>query len=342
MKSLYLIKVLFVRVMRQTLIIRRSDIIPLDPLLTVRGLKVYYFSSSNIVKAVDDVCLELLHSGSLGLAGESGCGKTTLGTALLRSIPSPGRIVEGSIVLDGKDISTISDREFDRLIRWKKIAMVFQGAMNSLTPVFTVGKQMKEILDEHRFMGNASNTISESLSQVLLDDTMLGKYPHELSGGQKQRIITAMALLLKPQILVADEPTTSLDVIVQAQVINLFKRLKKNGLSIIFISHVLSVISELAESVGIMFAGQLVELGSTREVYSNPKHPYTQKLIATIPRIKDKNNSLQFLKGKPPDMADLHEGCRFLDRCTFAMEICNKDPPFFEYENVKVRCWLYK
>jgi peptide/nickel transport system ATP-binding protein len=328
--------------MRQALIIRRSDITPLDPLLTVKGLKVYYFSSSNIVKAVDDVYLELLHNGSLGLAGESGCGKTTLGSALLRSIPPPGRIMKGSIVLDGKDISTISDREFDRLIRWKKIAMVFQGAMNSLTPVFTVGKQMKEILDEHRFMGNVSNTISESLSQVLLDDTILGKYPHELSGGQKQRIIIAMALLLKPQILVADEPTTSLDVIVQAQVINLFKRLKKNGLSIIFISHDLSVISELAETIGIMYAGQLVELGSTREVYSNPKHPYTQKLIATIPRIKDKNNSLQFLKGKPPDMADLHEGCRFLDRCSFAMEICNKDPPLFEYENVKVRCWLYK
>ena len=250
--------------------------------------------------------------------------------------------MEGSIILDGKDISTISDREFDRLIRWKKIAMVFQGAMNSLTPVFTVGKQMKEILDEHRFMGNVSNTISESLSQVLLDDTILGKYPHELSGGQKQRIIIAMALLLKPQILVADEPTTSLDVIVQAQIINLFKRLKKNGLSIIFISHDLSVISELAETVGIMYTEQLVELGSTRVVYSNPKHPYTQKLIATIPRIKDKNNSLQFLKGKPPDMADLHEGCRFLDRCSFAMEICNKDPPLFEYENVKVRCWLYK
>jgi peptide/nickel transport system ATP-binding protein len=328
--------------MRQALIIRRSDITPLDPLLTVKGLKVYYFSSSNIVKAVDDVYLELLHNGSLGLAGESGCGKTTLGSALLRSIPPPGRIMKGSIVLDGKDISTISDREFDRLIRWKKIAMVFQGAMNSLTPVFTVGKQMKEILDEHRFMGIVSNTISESLSQVLLDDTILGKYPHELSGGQKQRIIIAMALLLKPQILVADEPTTSLDVIVQAQIINLFKRLKKNGLSIIFISHDLSVISELAETIGIMYAGQLVELGSTREVYSNPKHPYTQKLIATIPRIKDKNNSLQFLKGKPPDMADLHEGCRFLDRCSFAMEICNKDPPLFEYENVKVRCWLYK
>jgi peptide/nickel transport system ATP-binding protein len=328
--------------MRQALIIRRSDITPLDPLLTVKGLKVYYFSSSNIVKAVDDVYLELLHNGTLGLAGESGCGKTTLGSALLRSIPPPGRIMKGSIVLDGKDISTISDREFDRLIRWKKIAMVFQGAMNSLTPVFTVGKQMKEILDEHQFMGKVSNAISESLSQVLLDDSIVGKYPHELSGGQKQRIIIAMALLLKPQILIADEPTTSLDVIVQAQVINLFKRLKKTGLSIIFISHDLSVISELAESVGIMYAGQLVELGSTRVVYSNPKHPYTQKLIATIPRIKDKDNSLQFLKGKPPDMADLQKGCRFLDRCSFAMEICNKDPPFFDYENVKVRCWLYK
>src|SRR6478672_3938224 len=289
--------------------VHRSDITVLEPLLTIKGLKVYYFSRSNIVKAVDDVCLEILHNGSLGLAGESGCGKTTLGTALLRSISSPGRIVEGSIILDGKDISTISDRDFDRLIRWKKVAMVFQGAMNSLTPVFTVGKQMKEILDEHQFMGNVSNTISESLSQVLLDDSIVGKYPHELSGGQKQRIVIAMALLLKPQIL---------------------------------ISHDLSVISELVETVGIMYAGQLVELGNTREVYSNPKHPYTQKLITTIPRIKDKNNSLQFLKGKPPDMADLKKGCRFLDRCSFSMEICNKDPPFFEYENVKVRCWLYE
>ena len=328
--------------MGQAHIVHRSDITVLEPLLTIKGLRVYYFSRSNIVKAVDDVCLEILHKGSLGLAGESGCGKTTLGTALLRSISSPGRIVEGSIILDGKDISTISDRDFDKLIRWKKIAMVFQGAMNSLTPVFTVGKQMKEILDEHQFTGNVSNAISESLSQVLLDDSLVGKYPHELSGGQKQRIIIAMALLLKPQILIADEPTTSLDVIVQAQVINLFKRLKKTGLSIIFISHDLSVISELAETVGIMYAGQLVELGSTRAVYSNPKHPYTQKLIATIPRIKDKDNSLQFLKGKPPDMADLQKGCRFLDRCSFAMEVCNKDPPFFEYENVKVRCWLYK
>lgn len=328
--------------MGQAHIVHRSDITVLEPLLTIKGLKVYYFSRSNIVKAVDDVSLEILHNGSLGLAGESGCGKTTLGTALLRSISSPGRIVEGSIILNGKDISTISDRDFDRLIRWKKLAMVFQGAMNSLTPVFTVGKQMKEILDEHQFTGNVSNAISESLSQVLLDDSLVGKYPHELSGGQKQRIIIAMALLLKPQILIADEPTTSLDVIVQAQVINLFKRLKKTGLSIIFISHDLSVISELADTVGIMYAGQLVELGSTRAVYSNPKHPYTQKLIATIPRIKDKDNSLQFLKGKPPDMADLQKGCRFLDRCSFAMEVCNKDPPFFEYENVKVRCWLYK
>ena len=165
--------------MGQALMVRRSDITLLDPLLKVKGLKVYYFSRSSIVKAVDDICLELLHNGSIGLAGESGCGKTTLGTALLRSIPSPGRIVEGTIILDGKDISTISDRDFDRLIRWKKVAMVFQGAMNSLTPVYTVGKQMKEILDEHLFKGNVSNTISESLSQVLLDDSIVGKYPHD-------------------------------------------------------------------------------------------------------------------------------------------------------------------
>ncbi len=328
--------------MRQALILGTSDI-TLEHLLTVKGLRVYYFLEASIVKAVDDVSFELLKGTSLGLAGESGCGKTTLGTALLRSIPSPGRIAEGSIILDGKDIFTMSNSNFDRLIRWKKISMIFQGAMNSLTPVFTIGKQMKEILEAHQFKGNISKTISESLGQVLLDDSITGKYPHELSGGQKQRIIIAMALLLKPQILVADEPTTSLDVIVQAQIINLLKRLKKNkGLSIIFISHDLGVISELVETVGIMYAGQLVELGSARDIYTNPKHPYTQKLIAAIPRIKDKNNSLQFLKGKPPDLANLRKGCRFLDRCPFAMDICKKDPPLIQYENVGVRCWLYK
>lgn len=291
---------------------------------------------------MDKVTFELPHDSSVGLAGESGCGKSTLGAAIMRSVQAPGKILGGSIELEGKDIFDISESDFDRLIRWKRIAMIFQGAMNSLNPVFTIGKQMKEILDEHNFKGNISMRISETLEQVLLDYSVTNKFPHELSGGQKQRIIIAMALLLRPRLLIADEPTTSLDVLVQAQVINLLKRLKKQyGLSILFISHDLGVISELAEVLGIMYAGQIIEFGSARTIFSNPKHPYTQKLIASVPRIKHKSHHMNFLRGKPPNMAKLRLGCRFFDRCPFAMEICNMDPPVVEGGSVLVRCWLY-
>ncbi len=266
-----------------------------------------------------------------------------MGTAIIRSIQDPGKVVSGSVVLDGTDIFGISDSEFDKTIRWKKIAMIFQGAMNSLNPVFTIGKQINEILVEHRFKGNSSKCISETLRQVLLDDSILKKYPHELSGGQKQRIIIAMALLLRPELLIADEPTTSLDVLVQAQIINLLKGLKrKYGLSILFISHDLGVISELAEFIGIMYAGQIVEFGSSRVIYSNPKHPYTQKLIASVPRIAENSRKMEFLKGKPPNMAHLQPGCRFFERCPFAMDVCRTDPPIVRDDGGSVRCWLYK
>jgi peptide/nickel transport system ATP-binding protein len=202
---------------------------------------------------------------------------------------------------------------------------------------------MNEILEEHKFTGNISARIKESLNQVLLDESIIKKYPHELSGGQKQRIIIAMALLLKPQILIADEPTTSLDVLVQAQIINLLKSLKKqHGLSILFISHDLGVISELADTIAIMYAGQIIESGGSRFIYSNPRHPYTQKLIAAVPRMSDEKHQLEFLKGRPPDMANLQPGCRFADRCAFAMDICKSDPPVIEVKGVSVRCWLYK
>lgn len=312
-------------------------------ILTVDKLRVYYFSAGEIIKAVDGVSLELTRNYSIGLVGESGCGKSTLGAALLRSVQPPGKIMEGSVILDGTDIFTISSSDFDKMIRWKRIAMVFQGAMNSLNPVFTVGKQMNEILEEHKFTGNTSARIKESLNQVLLDESIIKKYPHELSGGQKQRIIIAMALLLKPQILIADEPTTSLDVLVQAQIINLLKSLKKqHGLSILFISHDLGVISELADTIAIMYAGQIIESGGSRFIYSNPRHPYTQKLIAAVPRMSDEKHQLEFLKGRPPDMANLQPGCRFADRCAFAMDICKSDPPVIEVKGVSVRCWLYK
>jgi peptide/nickel transport system ATP-binding protein len=315
----------------------------MNSILSVSGLSVFYFSDREVVRAVEDVSFELPRNNSVGLAGESGCGKSTLGTAIIRSIQNPGKIVSGSIVLNGIDIFSISDSEFDKTIRWKKIAMIFQGAMNSLNPVFTIGKQINEILVEHRFKGDFSNCISETLGQVLLDDSVLSKYPHELSGGQKQRIVIAMALLLKPELLIADEPTTSLDVLVQAQIINLLKSLKKQyGLSILFISHDLGVISELAELIGIMYAGQIVEFGDSHSIYINPKHPYTQKLIASVPRLSENAIQLEFLKGKPPNMTNLQPGCRFFERCPFAMEICKTDPPVVRDGGRSVRCWLYK
>lgn len=309
----------------------------------VEKLSVYYISEREIVKAVDGVSFELTDNYCIGLAGESGCGKSTLGTALLRSVQPPGKIMAGSVTLEGTDIFSISTSDFDKKIRWKKIAMIFQGAMNSLNPVFTVGKQLNEVLEEHKFSGNTSACIKTALEQVLLDESIIKKYPHELSGGQKQRIIIAMALLLKPQILIADEPTTSLDVLVQAQIINLLKSLKKQfGLSILFISHDLGVISELADSVAIMYAGQIVEFGASRLIYSSPRHPYTQKLIAAVPRMKDERQNLESLKGKPPDLAALQEGCRFADRCPLAMDICKLNPHMTEVEGAMVRCWLYK
>ncbi len=315
----------------------------MESTLIVEKLSVFYISEREIVRAVDGVSFELTHNYCIGLAGESGCGKSTLGTALLRSVQPPGKIMAGSVTLDGTDIFSISTSDFDKKIRWKKIAMIFQGAMNSLNPVFTVGKQMNEVLEEHKFSGNTSACIKAALEQVLLDESIIKKYPHELSGGQKQRIIIAMALLLKPQILIADEPTTSLDVLVQAQIINLLKSLKKQfGLSILFISHDLGVISELADSVAIMYAGQIVEFGASRHIYSSPRHPYTQKLIAAVPRMKDERENLESLKGKPPDLAALQEGCRFADRCPFAMDICKLNPHMTEVEGAMVRCWLYK
>ena len=267
--------------------------------LTVNSLSVYYLSHFGTVKAVDDVSFSVEKNQSIGIVGESGCGKSTLGAALLRSVPYPGKIVHGQIILDGQDITKISDDEFDKKIRWKKISMIFQGALNSLDPVFTVGSQMKEILKQHGYSTDDLQVIANSLKSVLLEPSVMKKYPHELSGGMKQRISIAMALLLNPEILVADEPTTSLDVMVQSQIINLLKKLKRDrNMSIVFISHDLGVISEVSETIAIMYRGQIVELGKSYEIYKNPKHPYTEKLVTSIPNIKNKEKTPQDLGEK--------------------------------------------
>ena len=311
--------------------------------LSVRNLSVHYFETNGrVTRAVNKVGFKIEETESMGIAGESACGKSTLGSALMRNLQPPGRIVSGSVLLEGTDIVRLEDAQFDRRIRWKKIAMVFQGAMNTLDPVFTVQDQMEEILRSHGIKGDHQNRILVSLEDVGLDSATATKYPHELSGGMKQRVVIAMALLLDPDILIADEPTTALDVLVQAQVVKLLNYLKiKKGLTIIVISHDLGVIYELADKVAIMYSGEMVELGNSDEIFKKPRHPYTQLLISSIPRLSS-GNSIIYLKGQPPDLANLPEGCKFLSRCPYAMDECRKGPPCVKTPSGFVLCWLYQ
>ena len=313
------------------------------PKLIVSGLKAYYFTEKGPIRGVDGVNFKLSDGESLGIVGESACGKSTLGAALMQSIQSPGRIVEGSIVLGGADITKMSSSEFDSKVRWKKIAMVFQGAMNALDPVYTVESQLREILTEHHFQGKMDDKVAKSLQQVGLDLSIAKRYPHELSGGMKQRVVIAMALLLNPDILIADEPTTALDMIVQSQIISLLKKLQKeNGVTIILITHDLALVSQITDKIAIMYGGQLVEVSATRDIYNNPRHPYTEALIKAIPRLRTKDKKIDFVKGSPPSLLSPPPGCRFYDRCVHAMDICKQYPPEFQTETGYVRCWLHE
>ena len=306
--------------------------------LSVNGLSSRYFSSQGPVYAVDDVDFELDSGESLGIAGESACGKSTLGLSLIRMLS--GGESFGKVVFDGDSILDLSESDFDDQFRWKKISMIFQGAMNSLDPVFTIKQQFVEILKQHNFDGNIDNLILDSINSVHLDKDVLNKYPHELSGGMKQRIIIAMALILKPKFVIADEPTTALDILIQAQIINLLKILKRNGMSFMLITHDLAVLSEIADKIGIMYGGQMVEFGSSEEIYKNPKHPYTQGLLESIPTLK--GNIPKYISGTPPSLLDVPTECRFIDRCPLAIEKCKKLPPKFKTNTGYVRCWLYE
>ncbi|MDK2463260.1 MAG: ABC transporter ATP-binding protein, partial [Candidatus Korarchaeota archaeon] len=293
------------------------------PLLEVRNLKAYYLTSRGPVKAVDNVSFDLERGESLGLAGESGCGKSTLGFSLINLLPPPGKIVDGSIKIDGIEVVGKPDEELRREVRWKKISMIFQGAMNALNPVLTIGDQLSEPLIYHQGVSKeeATERVKEHLELVGLDPDIYKRYPHELSGGMKQRAVIAMALLERPDVVIADEPTTALDVIVQAQILNLLKSLKKKlNLSIIFISHDLAVISEIADRLAIMYAGEIVEIGPSENLYLNPRHPYTQKLLGAIPRLKKKVERLEFIPGAPPNLIHPPSGCRFHPRCPYRFE----------------------
>ena len=306
--------------------------------LTVKGLSAKYNSSNGPVYAVDDVDFTLKEGQSIGIAGESACGKSTLGLSIIRMLQ--GGIATGEISIEGESILDMDESKFDDEYRWKKISMVFQGAMNSLDPVFTIQEQFEEILKQHKFSGDSKQVIADAMDSVSLDSVVLKKYPHELSGGMKQRVIIAMALLLKPKFVIADEPTTALDVLIQAQIINLLKKLKKDGMSFMLITHDLAVLSEISDVVGIMYGGEIVEFGSSQEVYKNPKHPYTQGLLESIPTLK--GNTPKYIKGIPPSLLEEPTQCRFIDRCPQAIEKCKQLPPKFKTETGYVRCWLYE
>ena len=308
--------------------------------ISIENLTTRYNTSKGLVHALEDVSFAIEKGESIGIAGESACGKSTLGLSIIRMITN-GKIYSGNIEFDGKSLLNVSDSDFDKNIRWKEISMVFQGAMNSLDPVFSVQKQFEEVLKQHNFEGNSKKIILDSLISVNLDESVLKKFPHELSGGMKQRVIIAMALILKPKFVIADEPTTALDVLIQAQIVNLFKQLKKDGQSFMIISHDLAVLSEVAEKIGIMYGGRMVEFGNSKEIFLEPKHPYTKGLLESIP-VLSKDKKPKIIPGTPPNLVNPDEGCKFYDRCPDAMDKCKKEPPKIKTESGYVLCWLYE
>jgi peptide/nickel transport system ATP-binding protein len=319
-----------------------------DPrnVLEVENLKLYYKVSAGQVKAVDDVTFFLRKGETLGLVGESGCGKTTTGTALMHMPTPPGYIAGGKIILDGEDIVPLQEKELRKRIRWEKISMVFQGAMNCLTPVYTIGKLMSETLQEHRSVekGEARELMIKYLNYVGLSEDVLRRYPHELSGGMKQRVVIAMALFLEPKVIVCDEPTTALDVVVQAQIINLLKELKeKLDLSFIFITHDLATEAEVSDRIQIMYGGKIMEIGTNQQIYGEQgaMHPYTRRLLQATPRLHEEVEELAFIPGTPPDLLDPPKGCKFHERCDVCMDKCKtEEPDLIEVEEDHyVACW---
>lgn len=313
-----------------------------NPVLDVQNLTTHYFTRKGEVQALDDASFQLAKGESLGVAGESGCGKSTMAFSLINQVQPPGRVVEGEVNIDGINAVQLSETETRKKVRWKRISMVFQGAMDILTPVYTVGHQMKEPLYYHKGItgDKAREQCERYLGEVGLDKEIFTRYPHELSGGQKQRVIIATSLLLEPNLLIADEPTTSLDVVVEAQIMNLLKRLKKElGISMIFITHDLSILSEVSNKLSIMYAGKFAERGNAEKIYNNPKHPYTEKLLASIPRLHKDVKRLERIPGAPPNLVDPPSGCRFHPRCPYAKEICQEEVPEpREVEGRKVAC----
>ncbi|MGC9226009.1 ABC transporter ATP-binding protein [Caldivirga sp.] len=314
------------------------------PLLEVHNLSMRYTTLRGIVKALEGVSFDVNEGETLAVVGETGSGKSTLAKAIVRVLEENAKIVSGEIIFEGVDILKLSEEEFRRNYRWVKIAMVPQGSMNSLNPVLKIMDQMIEPLITRGVSRlDAIKIAGEALESVGLTRDVLTKYPHQLSGGMKQRVIIAMAIQAKPKLVILDEPTSALDVMTQANIMNLLKRLRREfKLSYIFITHDLALASELADKVLVLYAGKVAELGSADLIYTEPKHPYTQGLMSSIPTLRE-DKKLSFIPGEVPSLINPPSGCRFHPRCPYAMDICRREePPLITLDNDhKVACWLY-
>ncbi|MCD6592019.1 MAG: ABC transporter ATP-binding protein [Thaumarchaeota archaeon] len=313
-------------------------------LLKIENLKTYYFTREGVVRAVDNVSLTINEGELLGLVGESGSGKSSLGFSIIRLVPPPGRIIDGRILFRGTDLLKLPEKEF-RKFRGKHIGMIFQDPLTSLDPLRKIGDQMIETILVHMDVEKeeAREMALKALERVGIASDRIDDYPHQLSGGMRQRVMIAMATMLNPDLLIADEPTTALDVIVQSRIMDLLAELKKSmGMSILLITHDLALVIERSDRVAVMYAGELCEVGSSEKISQDPLHPYTQLLLESIPDIEKPKTRLKYIPGNPPDMRNPPSGCRFWPRCPKAMEICKKlSPRELELNGRLVRCHLY-
>jgi oligopeptide/dipeptide ABC transporter ATP-binding protein len=317
-------------------------------LLELKSLSTHYVSArgTRVVRAVDDVSLRVEAGETLGIVGESGSGKSTLALSILRLLPTAARTVGGQILFDGEDLVKKSDAEM-RHIRGKKIGMILQDPMASLNPLFTIGDQVSEPIRVHEGLKKASawDRARDLLKAVRIPsaETRVTQYPHEMSGGMRQRIVGAIGISCEPRLLIADEPTTSLDLTIQAQYLNLLRELQKaHGLALIFITHNLGIVAKMCDQLVVMYGGRVVESGPVTKIFNAPQHPYTEALLSSIPRMSDGRDRLTAIDGQPPDLAAMPPGCSFHPRCVRAIERCREEAPpaFTVAEGHTSRCWL--
>ena len=316
------------------------------PVLKVENLRTYFRTRWGEVKAVDGVSFELRKGETLGIVGESGSGKSVTMLSMMRLIPiPPGRIVEGTITLDGEDLLQLSESEMSK-VRGSKIALIIQDPMTSLNPVFTIGNQVTEAIRIHQDIPKRS--VMEKALEVLRKvnipaaESRIRDYPHQLSGGMRQRVVGAIGISCQPMVLIADEPTTSLDVTIQAQYLKLLRDLQQeSGMSLIFITHDFGIVAKMCDQVAVMYAGKIVEMGSVRDIFNVPSHPYTEALLASVPKMEEDVDRLYSIEGQPPPLHDLPVGCAFADRCQYVMERCREEYPakFVVNEGHDASCW---